>query len=754
MKKPILYLLLCFSITLTAQITNNGTPKSWNSNKASSIKAIKMPAFDLQQLQEEDAINDKKGDAPWRFGKEFMVNYTLNNSGKWTTLDNGDRIWRIRFESKGAKTLNFLFEDFYLPENATIYLYSHDRQDLLGAYTHTENNPDRILGSWLVSGDDVWIEYYEPSNVIGEGALKIGRLIHGYRSQSDLAIEKALNDSGNCNHDVDCPIDSSLEDLKNHNKKGVVLLLVGNSSFCSGSLINNTSNNGVPYILTANHCYSNPANWSFRFNWISPNPVCGTTANSTNGPTNQVMSGATLRARRSNSDFCLVEINNAIPSSWDVVWNGWNRTTTPASKSFGLHHPSGDIMKVCVDNNSPSSFDNNGNYWRINNWELGITEGGSSGSPLFDQEGRITGQLWRGSAACSGTSGNGGYDDYGRFNTSWDAGGTSSTQLKNWLDPQNTGATTLDPYPSMQTYELDASVRISDVTELVCGNSIFPVLEIKNNGTNNLTSATVNYQISGGNIATINWTGNLVQGASNMISLGEIQVSASGSFTATLINPNGQTDQNSTNNQASAQFEIVSQHHQTNQLIFVLQRDQWASETTWDFKNSEGTVLYSGGPYPNQQNPELITLTFDLSEEDCYTFTINDDFGDGICCTYGNGYYRLELPDQTIINQNSNFGDLATYTFSNINTMSVDTVNLDSKIRIYPNPSNGIVNINNNSGELLNYEVFNILGQKVLQGNFETTEFKLNLNSASGVYLIKFTNKFSNETSIKKVIVK
>lgn len=445
MKKIALVLFLCGVFALQAQVTNEGTPKSWDSDRAStSINPIVLPQVDVEALLLEDAQNFRK-DRPLRFGQEIVVDYTLENSGEWTTLENGDRVWRIRFQSPGAKTLNFIFTDFYLPNGGTIYLYSNDRQNLLGAYTHTENNSERMLGSWFVEGDDVWIEYFEPAAVEGQGILQIGKAVHGYRNIGPMQNGRGLNDSGDCNHDVDCPIDPNLEDYKDVNKYSVAFLIMG-GYICSGGLVNNTANDGTPYFLTANHCNAgNVSTWSFRFKWISPDPVCATTQNSTNGPMNHVMSGATLRATRSQSDFRLVELNQAVPEAWELTWAGWDNSDVIPTKTFGIHHPSGDIMKVCVDNQAPSKQTNPGQVWWIGNWELGVTEGGSSGSPLFDHNGRVIGQLWGGAAACAGTNNNGQYDYYGRFGVSWDAGGSSSTQLKDWLDPDNSGVETLDP---------------------------------------------------------------------------------------------------------------------------------------------------------------------------------------------------------------------------------------------------------------------------------------------------------------------
>ena len=89
--------------SVVAQVTNEGTPASWDmTEKKSVIESIKLPALNIQQLQAEDKVNDNIRAKPWRFGYKHEVNYSLDNSGVWTDLANGDRIWRILFESQGA----------------------------------------------------------------------------------------------------------------------------------------------------------------------------------------------------------------------------------------------------------------------------------------------------------------------------------------------------------------------------------------------------------------------------------------------------------------------------------------------------------------------------------------------------------------------------------------------------------------------------------------------------------------------------
>ncbi|MBT8385393.1 MAG: T9SS type A sorting domain-containing protein, partial [Bacteroidia bacterium] len=231
------------------------------------------------------------------------------------------------------------------------------------------------------------------------------------------------------------------------------LLFLGNGFICSGALVNNTAQDKTPYFLTADHCFtdndgndSDPALYSMRFNWISPIPICAATTPSTSSVFNTTTGGATFRARNAESDVLLVELNNDISPAWDVTYAGWDRTDTDPTFEVGIHHPSGDIMKICRDDTGATKANTgSAKVWLIagegagtlldGGWELGVTEGGSSGSPLFDQNGRIIGQLFGGTAACNNTFDNNAYDLYGRFAISWDTGTTPATRLKDWLDP-------------------------------------------------------------------------------------------------------------------------------------------------------------------------------------------------------------------------------------------------------------------------------------------------------------------------------
>lgn len=470
MRKITLLCALFCVFAMSAQVTGEGTPLSWEVANRSAVAPVLMPAIDLAAVMAEDAVNDMDKSTPWRYGIELGVDLGISNAGVWQELPNGDGIWRINIVSEGAKTINFVFDQYKMPAGGSVYIYSDDRSSVIGAYTNIMNNDEQLLGTWMVDGQSVWVEYHEPKAVRGEGLLNINKVIHGYRSKTETdLVAKGLNDSGNCNHDVDCSVGGDWDPFKEDLKKSVALMIF-DGFVCSGALINNTNNDRAPYFLTANHCDSggSPATWAFRFNWRSPSPSCGTTTPSTTSAFN-TSSGATLLARNAQSDFRLLNINGSLPDSWDLVWAGWNRSSTAIPDyTVGIHHPSGDIMKVCRDDESPFKGTIGGaQVWVISGtswgggdgWDIGVTEGGSSGSPLFNEDGHIVGQLFGGLAACAGTNDNSQYDHYGRFDQSWDTGTSASNSLQPWLDPSGTAGDTLETL-SVSDFQFEANLSI------------------------------------------------------------------------------------------------------------------------------------------------------------------------------------------------------------------------------------------------------------------------------------------------------
>ena len=196
---------------------------------------------------------------------------------------------------------------------------------------------------------------------------------------------------------------------------------------------------------------------------------------------------------------------------------------------------------------------------------------------MFDQNHRIIGQLWGGGASCSNLSAP---DYYGSLNKSWEPNGSSnSEQLKHWLDPNDDGVTFIDGYdpnnsggPTVNDASLTTPQGVSGT---FCSADITPSIEITNNGSQTLTSATITYDF-GGASNTFNWTGSLAQWQSETVTLPTVTLAAGNYvFTAVVDNPNASVDENPNNNDVTSNFTVVVNGQNVD---FILTLDCYASE--------------------------------------------------------------------------------------------------------------------------------------------------------------------------------
>lgn len=303
----------------------------------------------------------------------------------------------------------------------------------------------------------------------------------------------------------------------------------------------------------------------------------------------------------------------------------------------------------------------------------------------------------------------------------------------------------------------DAELKLENVCAAAggaCGSASTPTIKVTiyNRGTAALTSAVISYNINGGTNYTYPWTGNLAQ---NKFATFDMPVTnaANGTFNGTITTANGVTDQRASNNSVSAAYTIPSgpTNYTINNYVFRLQRDLYGSETTWNLKNQAGTILYSGGPYTDTASlPAIFTQNWTLANNNCYTFTINDAYSDGICCNYGTGYYDIKSTDGTIIvASGGSFGASESKVFT-VNVLSNETFETLNDIYVYPNPTKSVLNIAVPTGvELVkNVTVYNYLGQTITQKNITTAD-DLSIdttNYSSGVYLITVSNGTQSKT--------
>jgi lysyl endopeptidase len=733
---------------------NGGIPKSFKYDQL--YKNIDQRTFttpNLEALRSEDAMIDHTGTAPWRFGFNNFTTLNLSNSGTWFDLDNGDRIWFLKLTCEQALTVNLTFKNTEIPEGNELYVFNDRRDFILGKFKQ-EHIYNGQLGTELVPGSTVIIEYFVKKG-ISIGKVELSTVTHGYRTADEFQA-KAFGGSGACNMNVNCPDGLPWQQERN----SAVMLVSGSNGFCSGALINNTLNDGKPYVLTANHCYSDPTNWIFRFNWQAAD--CNNPGAS---PSFQSLSGAVLRSRRTPSDFCLVEITgglqgNTVPLSYNPYFSGWNNADAAPTSTVSIHHPSGDIKKIAFDDAPAVSSQGMGSTEANSTWTVEwdrntTTEGGSSGSPLFDQNHRIIGQLWGGGASCSNLSSP---DYYGRLHSSWEPASSNSTnQLKYWLDPNNSGAQFIDGYdPSNATpVAVDPGVtNPQGVSGTFCGAEVTPQVTIQNNGSDTLTTLDINYGFDGTQNQTFNWMGNLAQWQSTSVTLPTTTLTAGAhSFSASVSNPNtGQTDENNNNNSVSSSFNVVI-GGQSVQLNLAL--DCYGSETSWELQDNTGTAIYSASGYPDDQ-PGPVTMDAWCLNDGCYTYYIMDSYGDGV---FG-GFWCGQDGSASIVYQGdtlaalpesqANFGDQTTLQFC-IGPLGLEWSSIKD-IQVYPNPFTNSIQINLNQVEASELILTDITGKEFIRKSLKENTIFLEFGSelSAGAYFVKVLMK-DGKSYTKKV---
>ena len=446
-----------------------------------SVARLDLPAVDRDAARREDQDRAQQ-DLPPRFALPQVVDLDPATSGTWETLADGETLlWRLRALAPGALSLNLGLDRFHLPKGARLVLYPANGRETVRAFTEFDDRDDDQLWTPVVLGDDLVIELTVPADARDEVRLHVARVNAGYRF-----FGEAPDKAGACNVDVVCPEGDAWRDEIDAN----AVYTVNGTWTCSGSLVNNTAQDGTPYFLTANHCGLNAGNTgSLVVYWNFQSPTCGQHGG---GSLTDFQSGAIFRASSAASDFCLVELEEMPAPASHVTYAGWDRSSADALQAVAIHHPSTDEKSISFEYQPTTTttylntaVPGNGTHIRIADWDLGTTEPGSSGSPLYDQNHHVVGQLHGGYAAC----GNDLSDWYGRFSVSWAGGGANNNRLSNWLDPLGLAPVALD------LYDPDASgMRVLPSGGLVAqgevGGPFSPasqVYTVENNGSTPLT---------------------------------------------------------------------------------------------------------------------------------------------------------------------------------------------------------------------------------------------------------------------------
>jgi lysyl endopeptidase len=412
-------------------ITDRGKFKKNYSTKSPYL----IPPKDIKALLEKEMLeNITEKSRPFKIAEAIPVAIDVVQEASW--IEEGSYAHgSFTIIAAGAKSISVNFDQFKLPKGTELYVYSENGEMITGPVTENENNENNFWGSWVYKGEKLTVEFKTQTQDRAAIKLHIASVAYGYKDIYQPKVPDGnFGTSGSCNVNVLClPAGNGWENERN----SVALILGGvGTAVCTGAMVNNSGNLTIPYFLTANHCFDGAqANWQFFFHAWSPQ--CTPTQNAEG----ILFNGSILRARNAETDFMLLELNQLPPANSSIIAAGWSRSTINPLSGVGIHHPAGDVMKISTYTSSLDRPVNNpfphplvpglNKVWVVT-WSQGVTEGGSSGSPLFDQNHRIVGQLAVGPSGCGNPDQR---DAYGRFDDSWTGGNTNTTRLSNWLNP-------------------------------------------------------------------------------------------------------------------------------------------------------------------------------------------------------------------------------------------------------------------------------------------------------------------------------
>lgn len=441
---------------LSGQISEGGFPPDFYNSTRQTSGIIELQAPDYELLKRQDDSTGMMG-KPERAGILINTDIRILDTGNWvSTSEYGISSWSVNIKVKGATGLAFYFNEFRLASGDKLYLYSEDRRHLIGAFTEKNNKPHSLFSTEIVMGESVIIELVSSEVFSPDRKFRISDVMVSYKpiEFSLLDGSRVLLDADSCEVNIKCEEGANWLDQAN----GIIRIMVRNNQvayWCTGSVMNNTAQDFRPLILTADHCayndgndiYSSPtdvAQWIFYFKHESASCTNNAPSGTTRSMTGAVKLASSHSFAYNGSDFYLLELFDNIPNDYQPYFQGWSALPGLSDNGVSIHHPAGDVKKVSTYNTGLEISqwgDTPGTHFLVN-WNStpngwGVTEGGSSGAPLFNSSKLIIGQLTGGESDCSNTLGS---DYFGSFSYSWESNGThDSLKLEPWLDPLSSG---------------------------------------------------------------------------------------------------------------------------------------------------------------------------------------------------------------------------------------------------------------------------------------------------------------------------
>ncbi len=452
----ILIVFLCWGV-----LSSSAQEKAWSAQyklPAVTVYADFPEPVELirQVIDEED--NDNSLLKAWVYAVGIETGFQPTTSGQWDTIPGKGYVWRLGIHAENALSLNLLIENYKLFPGMALYVYNEAMTNIAGPFDNANNGNGGILPVQSLPGDHIVIEWNIPLKISQKDDFTIVSVGYGFRDMAGQGMSEMAT-AASCNVDINCKDGNHWQ----REKRAVVRMetitrsgYVVKTQYCTGTLVNQTSKTKQPYILTANHCVStNDMAQATTFVFSYEKAVCkGTTPALPQGIT-----GSSLLATKKELDFALLKLSQDVDASHHPYYAGWNASPVTPANAVGIHHPQGDVKKISMENDpletgtfnddqTDMHCDKNA-HWVVSKWDVGVTEKGSSGSPLFDPNHLVVGSLSGGNATCMKPE----KDYYSKVSEQWNKYTTPAESLKPWLDPENKGVTSYWGYDPVAPFD-------------------------------------------------------------------------------------------------------------------------------------------------------------------------------------------------------------------------------------------------------------------------------------------------------------
>jgi V8-like Glu-specific endopeptidase len=740
----------------------------------------------------------EEANKPLKIGDEEALNIATQHPYN-TTVGTTGIVFEKEFYSKKSAYIKLYFKNFNLAPGDYVEITAPNIGESIiygGQGKIIDANLNMISDFWTQALMDerviVRLHAQNSSNYYG---FDISRVAYGYpQAQIDAMLSEKAICGGDEKEAIICYNGTTMYDKG----KAVCRLLINGSGLCTGWLLGCDG-----HVMTNEHCIgsaADAANTDFMFNYQYTN--CNGSGNST---TNTVASTSTFIKTNATLDYTLVKLP-VNPTSTYGYLSLSSVAPVVNDRIYIVGHPGGRRKEITVKTDQGGDASGNALVNAVNTNGIRYyadTEGGSSGSPVLDYNSNLVVAIHNTGGCMNGSYGrsdklitsigsdmpNCGVDNGGGTTTPPASCGSSvasfpytesfENTLGDWT--QGTGddfnwATRSGSTPSSNTgpssansgsyyiymesstpnYSTKQAILNSPCFDLSGLNS--PTLSFKYHmyGASAMGNLKLEASTDGTTWTTI-WSESGNQG--NSWETATVSLSSYTSETELKLRLNGTTGTTWQGDMAVDAFSITGSTTTPPACIgtsLSLTFDNYPEETSWSISNSSGTVVASGGTYASQADGSTLVID-ECLDAGCYTLTMNDTYGDGICCAYGNGSYTLSnTVTGTTLASGGSFGSTETKSFCVSSTESADNsvATFDNAVEgtflnVSPNPFTDRLQIQTNIEGLSNYTLVNLQGQIVKTGSLQNKTVVLD-DLSRGVYFITFAN--DKKQLVRKVI--